>query len=457
MTKINKNWLISFSFIICQLSLSVALTSCKFEEDDFFDEEAALRIENTATKINDILTTPEQGWVMQYFCGTGTAHFEGFNIMARFNTDHSVTMAGNHRMLRGGNAGKYTESTSLYEMILEDGPVIALNTWNDVLTPFVDPVSPWQAPSYINKDGAGMQGDQNLIVMSYSPEEILVRGERYGGRSRLIPCDRPWEQYLQACDSTKRYVANGTITAYYITNGTDTLYLTGLSTGRIRYSERLDDPFKNDSLAAVYTPKGLRLENVDTIGGTPFQEFTLSADSTCLETADRVVRIIPQWDDFVVRRISNTPSKAQVWAFDTELFTEQQKAIYENIDAAIKKANKNWSLASIGLGSTTGSGSISGLVMTAYLNTKKSSTRSAGMSLTITKKRPGEIEISAENPTFDSNAAAFIKNGVDGLDELLQSFAATISGQYTITPNDYFTPTGGLFTPVGSGTEFRLQ
>lgn len=457
MTKISKKSLISLSFIICHLSFSAALVSCQFEDEDFFDESASLRVERTNKNVKELLVKPENGWVMQYFCGTGVAHFEGFNILARFDKSNMVTLASNHRLLRDGNAGKYTEASSIYELLLEDGPVLALNTWNDVLTPFVDPVSPWQAPGVLNKDGAGMQGDNNFVIMKYGDDEILLRGERYSGRTRLVPCDRPWKEYLAACDSIRNYVANGTITSYYITNGTDTLFLTGLSNGRIRFSERLEDPLMNDSLAGVYTPKGLWLERVDTIGTSPFQEFVLAPDNSCLQTADGGVRIIPLWDDYVVHRVSNTPSKAQAWFFDTDMFSEEQKAIYESISTAISTANKNWSLANIGMGSTTGSGSISGLVLTAYLNTKKTSTRSAGMSLNISHSGSGKMKISAENSTFDSNVSAFIKNGVKDLDELMRRFAATLEGEYTITPNDYFTPTGAEFTPIEKGTKFKLN
>ena len=457
MTKISKKSLISLSFIICYFSFGVALTSCQFEDEDFFDESASLRVEHTNKKVKELLVKPENGWVMQYFCGTGVAHFEGFNILARFDAGGKVTLASNHRYLRNGKAGRYTEYSSIYELLLEDGPVLALNTWNDVLTPFVDPVSPWQAPGALNKDGAGMQGDNNFVIMKYGDDEILLRGERYSGRTRLVPCDRPWQEYLAACDSIRNYVANGTISSYIITDGADTLYLTGLSTGRIRYSDRLDDPLKNDSLSAVYTPKGLRLERPDTIGKSAFQEFVIAPDNSCLQTADGGVRIIAQWDDFVIHRISITPSKASVWVFDTEMFSDEQKAIYEAISTAISSANKNWSLASLGMGSTSGSGGVSGLVMTAYLNTKKSSTRSAGMSMNITKTGPEKMKISAENPSFDANVNAFIKNGVKDLDELLRRFAATLNGEYSITPNDYFSPTGAVFTPIGNGTKFKLN
>ncbi len=431
-------------------------SSCQFEDEDLFSESASLRVEHTNDNVKQLLASPEHGWVMQYFCGTGVAHFEGFNIMARFGKDGKVTLASNHRYLRNGNAGKYTEYSSLYQLLLEDGPVLALNTWNDVLTPFVDPVSPWQAPKVLAKDGAGMQGDNNFVIMSYNDQEILLRGERYSGHTRLIPCDRPWKEYLAACDSIKNYVAGGGISTFYITNSTDTLYLTGLLSGRIRFSERLNDPLKNDSLSAIYTPTGLRLEKLDTLGTDLFQVFNLNDDNTCLQTPDGRVKIIAMWDSYIVQRVTTTPSKESFWFFDTEMFSEQQKAIYEQIEATINKANNNWSLASLGLGSTTGNNSISGLVMTAYVDKKKSKTRTAGLSLNIANTQKKEMTISSENSVLDSNVSAFIKNGATGLDELLRSFAATLDGTYTITPNNYFNPTGGVFTPTTNGTKFKL-
>ena len=115
--------------------LMAGMTACTFEDDDYFEESAALRVEHAAEKVQDILTSAPNGWVMQYFCGTSVDHFEGFNIFARFEKSGKVTLAGNHRFLRDGNANKYTEYSSIYNMLQEDGLVLAFNTWNDILTP----------------------------------------------------------------------------------------------------------------------------------------------------------------------------------------------------------------------------------------------------------------------------------------------------------------------------------
>ena len=439
MTKISKNRPVSFSFLISHFSFSVALvvalTSCQFEDEDFFDESASLRVEHTNEKVRQILSQPEHGWVMQYFCGSGVAHFEGFNILARFDKGGKVTLAGNHRFLRDGKAGSYTEYSSLYELLLEDGPVLAMNTWNDVLTPFVDPVSPWQAPRALNKDGAGMQGDNNFVIMSYSDDEILLRGERYSGRSRLVPCDRPWEQYLDDCATLKNFVSGGQITSYYITNSIDTLFLTGLSTGRIRYSERLDDPLKNDSLSGIYTPTSLRMEHTDTIGSDPFQEFFIHPDSTCLQTPDGKVRIIASWDSYIVT------GRNTLWNFDSELFTAEQKALIEQLEAELKKANKNYSFGTLGLGRSTGSGAVKGLVLTFYTNAAKTKSNTAGMTITTSRPEFGKMGITSnESPTLDRNLTTI--SAKTDITELLKQFAASLNGTYQIVPNSYFQPTG---------------
>lgn len=451
----------ALSFIICHLSFSAALTSCQFEDEDFFDESASLRVEHTNDKVQQLLTAPEHGWVMQYFCGTGVAHFEGFNILARFDKGGKVTLASNHRYLRNDQAGKYTEASSLYQLLLEDGPVLALNTWNDVLTPFVDPVSPWQAPRYLNKDGAGMQGDNNFVIMKYSDDEILLRGERYSGRTRLIPCDRPWEEYLAACDSIMNYVTSNLITSYYIfgdtedpesgTPQTEMLYITGLRNGgRLRYSERLDDPLKNDSLSAVFTPKGFRLERADTIAGNPFQEFFLSEDSTYLKTADGKVRIVSCWDNYIIS------TRTSVWNFNQEQFNDTQKELLEQIDAQLTKWNKNASLASVGLGRSSGSNAVKGLVITFYTNTAKTKTNTAGLALNMYSTGYGQMTIASdEDASPDRNMTSI--SAKSSVLELARQFVATLDGQYEIIPNNYFKPTECELIKVGGTAKYTLK
>ncbi|MBQ7422664.1 MAG: DUF4302 domain-containing protein [Prevotella sp.] len=439
--------------ILVAMITATVFTACRFEDDDYFDESAALRIEHKAEDVQSILVNAPNGWVMQYFCGRGTAVFEGFNLFAKFENSGKVTIAGNHRYLRDGNANKYTESSSLYEMLKEEGLVLSFNTWNDVLTPFVDPVSPWQAPGTLVKDGAGMEGDQNLVIMSYNDNEIILRGERHGAEVRLVAADRSWADYIADTQEMKNYITNSTITSYYVTNSADTLYFVGLGNGRFRYCDRVDNPLKMDSLSCCFTPQGFRLEKEDTIGSTTlgsnkFHEFTLADDKSCLVNEDGTVKVIPTWDNYIVNRTA-------VWNFDTAQFSAEQKSLFEQIDAELKKYNKNCSLASIGLGKSSGRNSVLGLVITFYTNTAKTKTNTAGLALSFNRVAYGQMQIvSSADDKADSNLEAIGKT--TEIESLARAFAATLNGIYEMTPDNYFLPTGGVFTAINGGTTFTL-
>ena len=329
--------------------VTIAATSCRFEEDDYFNESASLRVEHTNDAVQKILADAPNGWVMQYFCGSGIAHFEGFNLFANFDKYGKVTLASNHRLLRDGNAGKYTESESLYSLLLEDGPVLAFNTWNDVLTPFVDPVNPWTAPNALYKDGAGMAGDHNFAIVSYKDNEILLRGERHSGNVRLTKCSVDWKVYIAQAEVMRDYVSSVSIPNYYVITETDTMYFLtegsvgkqieqGLCSGRVQLSERLTNPVQFDSLSCVFTPKGLRFEKPDTVGGHVFQELTLNSDSTALVNEDGTVRVFATWDYYLAQ------STDIMWV-DTLSMSDELKNLCIQLDAALTANNRVEQLA----------------------------------------------------------------------------------------------------------------
>lgn len=435
--------------LVC-CGIVAAFTSCKFEEDDYFPESASLRVEHAIDKVQSILATPENGWVMQYFCGTGVAQFEGFNLYAKFDKNGKVTMAGNHRYLRNGNAGKYTEATSLYSLLLEDGPVLAFNTWNDVLTPFVDPVSYAAAPNSLVKDGEGMEGDHNFVIMSYNDDEVILRGERHGAEVRLTKCPTSWADYIADTDKLKNYITNTSISSYYVIADTDTLYFTGLRNGRFRYCENLTNPVKLDSLACVFTPKGFRTEKVDSIGSHAFHEFTMAADSTCLVSTDGDVKVMATWDSYIA-------SHSALWKFDTSLFNVEQQEIYNQIAAELLKINKYYELESISWGKSSGGGAVNGIVLRFYTNSRKSSTNTAGLAVTVSKTSFGKLKfVSSDNDKMDNNLTALCKNSSE-LSKLMRRFASMLQGTYEVTPDNFFLPSGATFVPLEGGVEFKLK
>lgn len=440
------------------IAMAATATSCTFEQEDFFDESAALRITKTNEQIQKRLVEQsveeQHGWIIQYFvAGTDSWSGPGFNLFGRFDDSGRVTLAGNHQYLRNGNANKYTEATSTYEMLAEEGPVLSFNTWNDVLTVFEDPVDPTKAPNNLLNDGEGMNGDHNLVLKELNDEDIIFRGERHSAQTRFVPCDRPWEDYIADTQTMKNYITNTTINSYYVVNEAgDTLYFVGLRNGRFNFCERVNDPLSVTSLACVFTPQGFRTEKKQAFGENTFQEFTIAEDSTCLVNEDGGVKVIATWDNYMTTRTA-------VWNFDSEYFTAEQQSLYDQINAEFAKYNSATSLASIGIGKSTGSRSVIGLVFTFYTNAAKTRTNTIGLSLTMEKTAYGQMAIKCTSEdTTDQNFDAVVKNGGSDMANLARAFAATISGTYQMTPDSYFLPTSALFELIeGTGTTFKLN
>lgn len=442
----------SIATLLVGCGIVAAFSSCRFEDEDFFDETAALRIETTTKAIQKTLVDAPNGWVMQYF--TGTTEIEGFNLFAKFEDSQKVTLAGDHRYLRDGNAGKYTEYSSLYEILKEDGPVLAFNTWNDVLTPFIDPVDYTSAPGSLVKDGEGMAGDHNLVVLSYSKDEVLLRGERHSARVRLIPCPGSWQDYISATSKLKDYISNTTVTSYYVCSETDTLYFKNLRSGVLTYCERVIDPLFPSTLNCVFTPAGFRLHHQNDIKGVKFQEFKIDSDSTCLISENDSVRVIPCWDNYIT-------NLSTVWTFDQDGLTAEQKAIYDALQEELAKANSSMTLKSLGLGSggTVNGQALRGLIMSYSYRSKGRTVNATGtIALDMSKPQYGTFKIGySSDALIDGNLANFANLGSNDVEGRLRAFAATLNGTFNIVPNHYFNPTAAQFKSTTGDINFILK
>ena len=435
--------------------MALGTTSCTFEQEDYFDESASLRLTHLNANLKSRLVAQSDGanhgWVIQYYvAGTDEMDFEGFNLFGKFYGNGKVNLASDHRYLRNGKAGTYTESMSTFDMLAEEGPVLAFNTWNDILTVFADPVDPTKAPGVLNSDGEGMNGDYNLVLKSFANNEIVFHGERHRAVARFIPCDRPWQQYINDVKTLKNSIANSSLTDYYVTNGSDTMYFSGLNKGVFVYGERVFDPLKRKVLNCVFTPQGFRIQHEDTLASTPFQEFVLSEAKDALHSLDGKVRVIPCWDTYMA-------SHNTLWEMDANVFSAEQKSLLAQLSTEIAKASSSYSIKSIGFGKSSGGESVNGIVVTFYTNTAKTKTNTVGMEMGQKRVAYGQIEFTlADAPKVDKNMTA-INNKATNLTSLVKQFASTVKGRYSVVPNDYFLPTGGTYTPVAGGTTFTLK
>lgn len=448
--------------LVMALFSGVLLGACSFEQEDLFDEGAAQRIvhfnDNLAERLVAQSSNGNHGWIIQYFvAGTDVADFEGFVLLGSFEKSGKVTLASNHRYLRNGNAGKYTEAVSYYQMLREEGPVLAFNTWNDVLTVFADPMDPSAAPGNVVSDGEGMNGDQNLVFTGYDGDHILFRGERHSAEVRFIPCDRPWQQYLADVADAKKRITSSTLNQYYVTDGKDTMYIDGLNNGVFVYEDRLVDPLQATKLSCVFSTDGMRLNRAVPFGDISFKNFTVSPDKTRLLSDDGKIQIIAMWDKYIAE------STKSLYRIDEASFTPEQASLYTQMQAEVKKVNVSYELDSLTVGrisETQDDGSnvfMPGLIACVHGPKKMGRTPQyyPYVNMNIDMPEFGIIRF-GQSSVDRSNTYMTMFDGTN-LKSLCQQFVASLYGTYQMVPNDYFRPTSVTLKPKAGGNDVVLQ
>jgi hypothetical protein len=80
----------------------------------------------------------------------------------------------------------------------------------------------------------------------------------------------------------------------------------------------------------------------------------------------------------------------------------------------------------------------------------------AGCVLNATCPAYGEVSYTADTDDTNSNLNNLARRN-DEIQTLFTAFAESINGTYTVVPNNYFLPTGAIFTPKQGGTAIKFQ
>ena len=126
-----------YSFIIMALMLCVGFASCSHEEDDLFGESAAQRLNKSVDKYQKLLTSSENGWVMEFLPSDGS--YGGFIYTAKFG-DEDVSMASDLSL--SSDTEKWPAGTVLsskYSVKAEQGVILTFDTYNLLFHFFSEP------------------------------------------------------------------------------------------------------------------------------------------------------------------------------------------------------------------------------------------------------------------------------------------------------------------------------
>lgn len=179
-------------FYIMLAVAGLSLQSCLHDNDEVFDKSAAERINEAVEHVKTVLTSSEKGWVLHYYAGREYA-YGGLNLAMKF-TEGKVTM---YNQTAQNADGSYMSAVSTYKMTRDQGPVLAFDTYNDLLHVYGDPAG-GNAPTDVD----GWEADYEFVVMSVSDDEntIVLQGKKFGNRMVLERLDRDIEDYFAASD-----------------------------------------------------------------------------------------------------------------------------------------------------------------------------------------------------------------------------------------------------------------
>ena len=161
--------------------------SCNPVEENLFDDSSANRIEESLLNTQDVLTSADNGWLMEYF-PSAQRTYGGYNVLAKF-TDNEVTVAS--------EITDYDSTEkSTYSLKQSAGPVITFDTYNEIFHTFSDPNS---SKSGYGSNGQGMGGDFEFLILKSTQDSVILKGKKTGNRIVMTPIhsETDWESYTE--------------------------------------------------------------------------------------------------------------------------------------------------------------------------------------------------------------------------------------------------------------------
>lgn len=304
-------------YILGSLLASILFVSCNNSFEPVFDKPADERLNDVFDSCRTVLTDAPYGWEMYYFIDN---HSKGYNLIMDFTSANNVTIAGNNDITNNS----YKESASTYELNNSNGPLIAFDTYNEVLHPFADP-DPY---------GYSMGGDFEFIIINVSPDEVKVRGKKNSLNLvfNRINDDVTPANYLNEINAIRKELfssgspdytleVDGNSTDYIFTGGTSSVF-------------KVKNEAKNESFTYAFlsTRTGIRLCIPEEISGMDVQTFLLNDDKSALvgDSAHNVKLVGPS---DIAGYFMNTNVN---WVFNNVQMSDDIKALYQQTISSVE-------------------------------------------------------------------------------------------------------------------------
>lgn len=249
---------------------ALLMTSCLKDQEDIFEEPAALRLNDFQKKAQQTLMSSEYGWVFDVYPEEEQS-YGGWAFTCKFD---SLTVDV------GCELDTTQFVTSYYKITSESSAALIFDTYNAFMHYFSEGTQ---------QNYQGFNGDTEFVIDSISDNLIKVHGARTRNTMYLRKLDKPAKEYLKEEGDLAGYMI------YSVFNGTSVNASVDLDNRQITF-EGTDSTAEEQTTAFVCTDNGLRFYNPVTIGGQSVSEVALDGQNgvITLPGGEKLTGVLPE-------------------------------------------------------------------------------------------------------------------------------------------------------------------
>lgn len=238
----------------------LGLSACSLHDDtELFGEPAAERLEKNVAADKTLLESAANGWELHLWTGKDYSG-GGYTYFMKFAND-KVTVSSDI-------APANMKTTSSYDVISDQGPVLTVNTYNEVFHYLAEPSM---------DDDDGEQQDYEFVIMRTTNDSIYLRGKKWGNHMVMtrVAESTSWEDEINKIQQ----MDEGLMRTFSLVEGNDTLGGVSLGDDRIlTYTDK--SGYKK--IPYYVSTKGIMLLQPLEVNGKALQELNYDADDMSL-------------------------------------------------------------------------------------------------------------------------------------------------------------------------------
>ena len=238
----------------------LGLSACSLHDDtELFGEPAAERLEKAVAADKTLLESAANGWELHMWTGKDYSG-GGYTYFMKFAND-KVTVSSDI-------APANMKTTSSYDVISDQGPVLTVNTYNEIFHYLAEPSM---------DDDDGEQQDYEFVIMRTTNDSIYLRGKKWGNHMVMtrVAESTSWEDEINKIQQ----MDDDMMRTFSLVEGNDTLGGVSLGDDRIlTYTDK--SGYKK--IPYYVSTKGITLAKPLEVNGKALQELDYDADDMSL-------------------------------------------------------------------------------------------------------------------------------------------------------------------------------